>query len=245
MRCLALTTGGLDAQIAVRMLQRQGHEVVGFHVSTPFTAPVDSVQQAADELQIELIVDDWHDDYLSIVRRPKFGFAAEMAPCLDCRIGMLQRVAAKMVEIGAAFIISGEVVGQRPSSLRSRDLETMAIHGGVEDLLLRPLSARLLPLTLPERNGWVNRELLHGWHGKGRREQLRVAGEWNLHEANGHAPGCLLLQEMFASRLKRLLNARRTLSNAELASLSFGKPSRRGPPGSRRSKPAAALVFSA
>jgi tRNA-uridine 2-sulfurtransferase len=223
MRCLALFTGGLDSQIAVRMMQRQGLEVVGFYVQTPFTVDAAAAKAAAEKLQIPLVVESWQQDYLTIVRRPRFGHAAGMAPCLDCRVGMLARAKAKMELLGTSFLISGDVIGQRSSSLRSRDLETMAVHGGVDDLLLRPLSAKLLPITLPERSGWVDRELLHGWQGRGRKEQLRLAREWNLEERPDHAPGCLLLQEAYAQRLKQLLDIVREPPAWELQTLALGR----------------------
>lgn len=223
MRCLALFTGGLDAQIAVRLLQRQAVEVVGVHVQTPFTCPAQGLTRAADRLGIELRQLEWGGEYLRLIRQPRFGFAEELAPCLDCRSGMVRRVRELLEPLGASFLISGEVVGQRPSSLRSRDLETIAYHGDADDLLLRPLSAQLLPPTLPERNGWVDRSQLFGWHGKGRREQLQLAREWGLEEAEDHAPGCALLEPTFAGRLRRLLRQTPSPPAWRLETLHFGR----------------------
>jgi tRNA-specific 2-thiouridylase len=206
MRCLALFTGGLDSQIAVRLMQRQGIEVVGVCVQSAFSFSqnVRAVAAAAERLQIKTHL-EMNRELLQLVKRPRFGLAAEMAPCLDCRIDMVGRVRKLMEPLGASFIISGEVVGQRPSSLRSRDLETIAFHGDADDLLLRPLSAQILPPTLPERNGWVDRSQLFGWQGRGHREQLQIAREWNLSEAPGHVSGCHLLDATFAARLRRTL----------------------------------------
>jgi hypothetical protein len=223
MRCLALFSGGLDSQIAVRMMQRQGIEVVGVYVETPFTLPASKIAPAAEKLGIELRILAWRDDYLAIVRQPRFGFAEGMAPCLDCRSGMLQRVQSLLAPLNASFLISGEVVGQRPSSLRLRDLETMAYHGGVEDLLLRPLSAQLLPETLPERQGWVDRRLLHGWQGKGRKVQLGLAREEGLSLDLEQAARCKLLDATYAARLRRLLQLTPSPTAFQLASLSEGR----------------------
>jgi tRNA-specific 2-thiouridylase len=223
MRCLALFTGGLDSQIAVRLLQRQGIEVIGVQVGTPFTGAAEGVSQIADRLGIELRRLEWGSDYLELIARPRFGFAEEMAPCLDCRSGMVRRVRELLEPLGASFLISGEVVGQRPSSLRSRDLETIAYHGAADDLLLRPLSALLLPPTLPERDGWVDRSQFLGWHGRGRREQLQLAREWDLVEAEDHAPGCALLEPTYAARLRRVLLQDSSPPGWQLATLKFGR----------------------
>jgi hypothetical protein len=177
----------------------------------------------AGKLGIPLHVLPWHDDYLAIVRQPRFGFAEGMAPCLDCRSGMLQRAHSLLAPLDASFLISGEVVGQRPSSLRLRDLETMAYHGGVEDLLLRPLSAQLLPETLPERQGWVDRSLLHAWQGKGRKAQLGVAREAGLSLDLEQAARCKLLDATYASRLRRLLQLTPSPTPFQLASLGEGR----------------------
>lgn len=223
MRCLALFTGGLDSQIAVRLLQRQGIDVIGVQVRTPFTGPAEGIAAVAERLGIELHRATWGHDYLQLLAGPRLGFAEEMAPCLDCRSGMVRRVQAMLEPLGASFLISGEVVGQRPSSLRSRDLETIAYHGAADDLLLRPLSALLLPPTLPERNGWVDRSQLFGWHGRGRREQLQLAREWNLVEAEDHAPGCALLEPTYAARLRRVLLQDSQPPAWHLATLKFGR----------------------
>ena len=224
MRCLALFTGGLDSQIAVRLMQRQGIEVVGVHISSDFSHPsnLTAAIEAAGRLQIRL-QSMWDFKLLPLVRRPLFGFAEGMAPCLDCRSAMVARVREMLEPMEASFIISGEVVGQRPSSLRSRDLETIAYHADAEDLLLRPLSAQLLPMTLPERNGWVDRAQLFGWHGKGRKEQLALAKDWNLEINPRHHAGCLLLEPTFAARLRRTLAQRSELTYAEIQSLSLGR----------------------
>lgn len=223
MRCLALFTGGLDSQIAVRLMQRQGIEVIGVYIRTPFTANLEAATEAAVRLQIELVSLGWANNYFELLSRPLFGFAEELAPCLDCRIGMIARARELMATEKASFLISGEVVGQRPSSLRSRDLESMAIHGGVDDLMLRPLSAKLLPPTLPERSGWVDREQLLAWHGRGRKEQLTLAREWELTEPDSHSPGCSLLEPTFAARLKRLLLQTPSPTTGQLASLKIGR----------------------
>ncbi len=187
-------------------MQRQGIEVVGFCYYSLFSHPllISGASEAARRLQIELRFEPNYSLPSSIIW-PRLGFAEGMAPCLDCRSQMVARMREKLAYLGAAFLISGEVVGQRPSSLRSCDLETIAYHGKADDLLLRPLSAKLLPPTKPEVEGWVDRNLLFDWHGKARKEQLKLAREWELTEPKGHLAGCALLEPTYAARLARML----------------------------------------
>ena len=224
MRCLALFSGGLDSQIAVRLMQRQGIEVIGVHVLTSFAhwQNLGTAGDAANRLGIRLLIEGNHNT-LEMVRRPRFGFAKEMAPCLDCRSTMIELLHEKLAESDASFIITGEVVGQRPSSLRSRDLEAIAYHGKAEDLVLRPLSAKLLPATLPERNGWVDRNQLFDWYGGSRKGQPKLAKEWKLEVSPGQLPGCVLLEPNYAARLKRCLQQAEPLENGEIGLLNYGR----------------------
>ncbi len=224
MRCLALFTGGLDSQIAVRLMQQQGIEVIGVHWGSAFmhlTNPA-AVKQAAERLQIELKL-ELNLELLNMVNRPRFGFAEGLAPCLDCRSHMVSRVRAMLEPLDASFIVSGEVIGQRPGSLRSRDLESIAFHGDAEDLLLRPLSAKLLPPTLPERIGWVDRSQLLDWQGRSRKQQLALAKKEDLEANPEHVAGCLLLDPVFSDKLRRTLAQRDKPLSEELACLRRGR----------------------
>ena len=224
MRCLALFTGGLDSQIAVRLMQRQGIEVVGICFHSVFSHPalLSVASSAAKRLQIELKFEP-HHNLLELIKRPRLGFAAEMAPCLDCRSSMVARLKTLLEPLQASFLISGEVIGQRPSSLRSRDLATIAYHGDAENLLLRPLSAKLLPPTRPEVEGWVDRNQLFDWHGRGRKEQIQLASEWGLTEPPGHRSGCMLLEPTYAARLQKLLSITTHPSPFHLMALKVGR----------------------
>lgn len=205
-------------------MQRQGIEVVGYCFHSVFSHPrlLSGAKEAAQRLQIKL---SFEPDYQlqQFVQQPRFGFAEGMAPCLDCRSRVVARLQSQLALYEASFLISGEVVGQRPSSLRSRDLETIAFHGNAENLLLRPLSAKLLPPTLPEVEGWVDRNLLFDWHGRSRKEQLRLAREWNLTESAGHRAGCLLLEPTYAARLQKLLSMTNHPREYHLQSLKIGR----------------------
>ena len=205
-------------------MQRQGIEVVGVCYHSEFSHPqlISGASEAAKQLQIELRFEPDYD-LPSLINRPKFGFAEGMAPCLDCRSRMVARLQEKLAPLGASFLISGEVVGQRPSSLRSRDLETIAYHGNAENSLLRPLSAKLLLPTLPEVEGWVDRNQLFDWQGKARKEQIKLAREWGLSEPKGHVAGCALLEPTYAARLKKLLEIEASPDRDSLRSLRIGR----------------------
>ncbi|MFW6169528.1 MAG: tRNA 4-thiouridine(8) synthase ThiI [Planctomycetota bacterium] len=205
MRCVALLSSGLDSQLAVCLMLQQGIEVEAVHVRTPFTDGQDRVRQVAQQLAVPLTVVDRTDEYLDIVRSPRFGRGGGMNPCIDCRIYMVRRAFAFMNEIKARFMVSGEVVGQRPMSQKRRDLETIAHHGGCFDLLLRPLSATNLPPTRPEREGWVDRSKLHGFSGRGRRPLIELARSLGLETIPSPSSGCLLTDKHFSYKVSDLL----------------------------------------
>ena len=143
--------------LAIRIMQAQGIEVEALNFKTMFTCCQDLSAQAAHRLGVRLTVVSQEDDYLELIKNPRFGYGKGANPCVDCRIYMFERAQKFMEQIGADFIVSGEVVGQRPMSQKRRDLDVISHQSGLEDLLLRPLSAKLLLPTLPERKGLVDR----------------------------------------------------------------------------------------
>ncbi|HIN95822.1 MAG TPA: hypothetical protein EYN03_09265, partial [Planctomycetes bacterium] len=143
-RCVTLLSGGLDSMLAIRIMQDQGIEVEALNFKTMFTCCQDLSAQAATRLGVRLTVVSQEDDYLELIKKPRFGYGKGANPCVDCRIYMFERAHKFMEQIGADFIVSGEVVGQRPMSQKRRDLDVISHQSGLEDLLLRPLSAKLL-----------------------------------------------------------------------------------------------------
>ncbi len=205
-RCIALFSGGLDSMLAVRIMQEQGIEVEVLNFKTIFTCCQDQAGQAARDLGVQLTVLATEDDYLDLVKYPVFGYGKGANPCVDCRIYMFQRAKRYMEQSGAQFIISGEVVGQRPMSQKKRDLEVISFHSHLEDLLLRPLSAKLLPPTLPERKGWVDRTRLYGIKGRGRRELIALGKQYGLKDIPTPSTGCALTETLFAKKVHDLIN---------------------------------------
>ena len=192
--------------LAVRIMQEHGVEVEGLNFKTIFTCCQDQAGQAAHELGVRLTVLAQEDDYLDLVKYPVFGYGKGANPCVDCRIYMFERAKVFMEQIGAQFIVSGEIVGQRPMSQKRRDLEVIAFHSRLEDVLLRPLSAKLLPPTLPEREGWVDRQKLYAIRGRSRKELIELAAKYGLKSVPSPSTGCALTEQLFALKVHDLIN---------------------------------------
>ena len=157
----------------------------------------------ADQLGIELDVIDVSDGYLEVLHHPQYGYGKNVNPCVDCRIYLFDMAKWYMEEHGAHFIFTGEVLGQRPKSQHLEQLNLIAKRSGLEDRLLRPLSARLLPPTLPEREGWVDRERLFGFHGRTRKPQISLAAEFGITGYSQPAGGCCFLTDpSYGKRVK-------------------------------------------
>ena len=204
-RCIALLSGGLDSMLAIRLMQEQGIEVEALNFKTMFTCCQDTSAQAARNLGVPMTIIGQEDDYLELVRDPRYGYGKGANPCVDCRIYMFQRAHTFMEEVDAQFIISGEVVGQRPMSQKRRDLDIISTESDLEDLLLRPLSAKLLPPTLPEREGWVDRELLYGIQGRSRKQLIAMAKEFGFPVIPTPSTGCALTEPEFGRKVHDLI----------------------------------------
>ena len=199
-RCIALLSGGLDSMLAIRIMQEQGIEVEALNFKTMFTCCQDTSAQVARDLGVNLTIIGQEDDYLDLVRNPEYGYGKGANPCVDCRIYMFERAKKFMHQVDAQFIISGEVVGQRPMSQKRSDLDTISYQSGLEDLLLRPLSAKLLPPTKPEREGLVDREKLYGVQGRSRKFLIELAHKYNLKEIPTPSTGCSLTEPEFGRK---------------------------------------------
>jgi tRNA U34 2-thiouridine synthase MnmA/TrmU len=193
--------------LAIRIMQEQGIEVEALNFKTVFTCCQDRSAQTASDLGVRLTVVGQEDDYLDLVKEPQFGRGKGANPCVDCRIYMFEKAKRFMHQIGADFIVSGEVAGQRPMSQKRRDLDRIAFHSDLDDLLLRPLSAKLLRPTLPEREGWVDREKLYNIEGRSRKRLIALAKKYGLKEIPTPSTGCSLTEPRFSKKVFDLIDA--------------------------------------
>ena len=209
MRAVALISGGLDSLLAVKLVEEQGVEVLPLHMVTSFTGKKDPGFLRDLErlygLRVHKVV-DLTREFLPLLLNPPHGFGKNMNPCIDCKILFLRKAREIMEEEGASFVITGEVLGQRPMSQRGPVLRLIEREAGLEGLLLRPLSARLLPPTIPEREGWVDRDRLEAIQGRGRKRQMELARKYGWHRIPSPAGGCLLTDPGYSRRLKDLMD---------------------------------------
>lgn len=228
-KVVALLSGGLDSQLAVRMMQKQGFEVSAVAIKTPF-CDFDcgrgcgfEIRERADDLGVDLKTVYLGDEYIEMLKHPKYGIGAGMNPCIDCRSMMFEAAKKRMEEIGAEFVISGEVLGQRPMSQHRRALGTIEKETDLEGKILRPLSARLLPPTDVERSGLIKREDLGMIRGRSRREQLRMAREFGIIDPPNAGGGCLLTDPAFGLRAKDLFRHTETPTTNDIDLLKVGR----------------------
>ena len=225
-KAVALISGGLDSLLAARIIQDQGVQIEGINFYTGFcveghthairnkdkgNAKRNNALWVAEQLGIKLHIMEVIEEYKDVVLNPKHGYGKNMNPCLDCKIFMVNKAQAWawMQENEFDFIITGEVIGQRPKSQRKDSMPVIARESGAEDRLLRPLCAKNLPVTLPEREGWVNRDELYDFHGRNRKPQIALAHKFGFTDFAQPAGGCCFLTDQaYSSKLKDLWSAR-------------------------------------
>jgi len=200
-KAIALLSGGLDSLLAAKIVSDQGIEVIGLHLLSPFGCR-DDVEKTAASIGAKLIVKEKGEAYLDLVKDPRYGYGKNMNPCVDCRIFMFQIAEKVMHDEGADFIVTGEVMGQRPMSQTKHAMDLIDRKSGIDDLVLRPLSAGMMKPSLPEREGWVNREEMYSITGRTRKEQVVLTQKLGLSEFKAPGGGCLLTEKEFAPRLK-------------------------------------------
>ena len=219
-KAVALVSGGLDSLLAVKVVQDQGVHVEGINFFTGFcveghTHAIRKKEKAkpkrnnalwvAEQLGIKLHILDIIEEYKEVVFNPKHGYGANLNPCLDCKVFMVRKAHEWITRNGFDFIVTGEVVGQRPMSQRRDTMPVVSRESGADDLLLRPLSARNLPETIPEREGWVDRERLYGFSGRSRKPQMELAHHFGFEDYAQPAGGCCFLTDAnYSSKLADL-----------------------------------------
>ncbi|MEX2680895.1 MAG: hypothetical protein Q6373_004800 [Candidatus Sigynarchaeota archaeon] len=208
-KAIVLLSGGLDSAVAARLMQEQGIDLVALNFHSPFCTCASNMRYNgcsatlfATKMNIPIIMLSKGDDYLEIVKNPRFGYGKNINPCIDCRIYLFKKAVEMMPGLGASFIVTGEVLGQRPKSQMRKALDIIDEEAGVKGLVLRPLSARLLPPTIPERKGWVNREKLLAIEGRHRNLQVELGKKFELIKQYCAGSGCLLTDSQFAAKMR-------------------------------------------
>lgn len=226
-KAIALISGGLDSALAAKVVADQGVEIIGVKFTSPFCTCDQGgkcyAKSVSSELGIPLRTISKGEDYLDIIKNPKFGYGRGINPCIDCRIYMLKKAWALAEKIGASFLITGEVLNQRPMSQHYRALKIIEKEAGLEGKILRPLSAKYLPETEPEKRGWVKREKLLAIKGRSRKSQLKLAKEFGIDTFACAAGGCLLTQKPYARKLKDLFEHREEVGWKDVMLLKYGR----------------------
>lgn len=203
-KTIALFSGGLDSILAVRLIQEQGVDIAGLSFTTPFFNAL-KARAAAEQIRLPLMVEDITGEHLQMLKSPRYGYGKNMNPCIDCHTLMLKIAGGKMEQTGADFLVTGEVLGQRPMSQTRQSLRLVAKNSGYADYILRPLSAQLLDPIKAELEGKIDRSRLLAISGRGRKEQMRLAETFGISHYPPPAGGCLLTDPMFARRLRDLM----------------------------------------
>ncbi len=234
-KALALLSGGLDSTLAVKVMLEQGIQVEALNFTSPFCTCTgknagckSEAVRVAEEFGIPIKVMNKGIEYLELVRKPKHGYGKGLNPCIDCRIFLLRKAKEYMAECGADFVITGEVLGQRPMSQRRDTLRLIERESGLEGLLLRPLSARHFAPTIPELEGWIDRSQLPAIQGRSRKDQMQMAEELDIRNYPCPAGGCLLTELSFLSKIKDVFDHSEELKIRDFQMLKVGRHFRVG-----------------
>jgi len=238
-KALALLSGGLDSSLAIKLVQEQGIEVKALHFYTGFCITefkrrlgqtkedgspyVNPALKAAAQLRVPVEIVDISEEYYNVVINPKYGYGKNVNPCVDCRIMMLKKAKEIMEKEGYDFIITGEVLYQRPMSQTLERLKLIEKEAGLQGLVLRPLSAKVLPPTIPEKEGWVDRNKLLGIKGRSRKVQIELAKKYGLDYEQPAGGCCYLTDETYAARFKEAYSVEGIITRDDLVLFAVGR----------------------
>jgi len=235
-KAIALLSGGLDSTLAVKMMLDLGIEVEALNFTSPFCTCTgknsgckSEAVRVAQEYNIPIKVMHKGTDYLEIVRNPVHGYGKGVNPCVDCRIYLLKKAKEYMHETDADFVFTGEVLGQRPMSQRRDTLRVIERESGLEGLLLRPLSARHFEPTIPEKEGWVDRDKLLAIEGRSRSVQIKMADDLDVRNYPCPAGGCLLTELSFVPKIRDVFDHSEELNLRDFRLLKTGRHFRINP----------------
>ncbi len=235
MKAIALLSGGLDSILATRLIKDQGIEIEAVNFLTVFCNCTSrgktclASTSAAASLGVGLKVFEVTKEYINIVKSPKHGYGRNLNPCLDCRIFIFKKAGEYMRQSGASFIVTGEVLGERPMSQRMDAMRIIEKESSLKGLIVRPLCAKLMEPTIPEKEGMVDREKLLNIQGRSRKPQIQLASELGVHDYPCPAGGCLLTDKGFADRMRDLMKHNPDFTVHDIKLLKIGRHFRLGP----------------
>lgn len=230
-KAVALLSGGLDSTLALKLLLEQGIDIEAVNFVSPFCLCGKGgcgASKVAQRLGVPLKLISVGEEYLKVVRRPKHGYGRNMNPCIDCRIFMLKKAKKYAKQTGASFIVTGEVLGERPMSQHFKALQTIEKEAGLKNMILRPLSAKLLPETVVERKGLVDRQKLLDIQGRSRKRQMQLADGFSITDYPCPSGGCLLTYKEFADKVRDIFEHKRRVTAKDIALLKLGRHFRVG-----------------
>jgi hypothetical protein len=227
-KVLVLTSGGLDSILTLKIMERAGLDVIGVHFLTWFNIPKftllrDNPKGERFFYGFRVMHIDLSREFMNILLSPRHGYGKGANPCIDCKILFFSRARALMMTFGADFVATGEVVGQRPMSQQKSTMRLIEKKSGLEGLLLRPLSAKLLTPTIPEMRGWVRRNDLYGISGRSRNTQIELAKDFGIEGYPSPAGGCILTEKQFYVRFTDLLDHGSEICIPALLTLRYGR----------------------
>ncbi|MFY9142147.1 argininosuccinate synthase domain-containing protein [Sulfuricurvum sp.] len=226
MKAIALFSGGLDSTLAMKLIIDQGIEVIACNINTGFGSTKDRLghmKNMCEQVGAEFRSVDIRDEYIQeVLFSPKYGYGKNFNPCIDCHGKMFEVAKRKMEEWGASFLISGEVLGQRPMSQNRESLDKVLNLSNCDGLLLRPMSAQSLEPTIAELEGWVDREKLENIVGRNRDRQMELAESFGLKDYEAPGGGCLLTDEHFSRKIRDFI-AHDTFEVADIPTLKYGR----------------------
>ena len=221
-KAIALFSGGLDSILAAELVHRQDIEILCLTFTTPFFN-AQKAQGAIQQINLPLMIQDITAEHLQMLKAPRYGYGKNMNPCIDCHTLMLKIAGKKMEETGSDFILTGEVLGQRPMSQNKQSLYVVAKNSGYQDYILRPLSARLLDPIKAERENRIDRSRLLSIQGRGRKDQIKLAADFGIRDYAPPAGGCLLTDPIFSLRLRDLFFHHEDHHHRDFELLKFGR----------------------
>jgi len=209
MKCILLSSGGLDSLLVEEIMEKQNIETKVVEFKTPFFGSDKGV--------------DISEDFIEVLKNPKFGYGKNLNPCIDCKILMLKKAKELLKKYNADFIVTGEVAGQRPMSQNKDTLFKIEKEAGFEGLVLRPLSAKNLPETFPEKNGWVDREKFYDISGRSRKTQMQLAEEFDIKNYPTPSGGCILTDAGFSMRMIQLMKINPEFNSSDVELIKNGR----------------------